>query len=211
MDAFVGVEVDRVERSHGGYLLRISISPTTRSKCCKFAAKRDHFELIVSGYAGAVQYMTQIRLDRTDRRILDVLQTEANLSAAEIGARIGVAPATCWRRITRLEQSGVIKQRVAILDRAAVGLDLMVFAHVKLSTQGRDAIAKFGQAVRRHPEVLECHVMMGDWDFLLRVVTKDVHTYEQFFLDHLSKLPFVQSITSSIALTEVKHTTQLPV
>ena len=154
--------------------------------------------------------MTQIQLDRIDRRILDALQHDATGSAAEIAAKVGVAAATCWRRISRLEETGVIKRRVAILDRAAVGLNVMIFANVKLTTQGRDAITKFDQAVRKHPEVLECYVMMGDWDFLLRIVAKDIHAYEQFFLDHLSKLPNVQSITSSIALTEVKQTTVLP-
>ena len=154
--------------------------------------------------------MAQIQLDRIDRRILDALQHDATASAADIAAKVGVAAATCWRRISRLEEAGVIKRRVAILDRAAVGLNVMIFANVKLTTQGRDAITKFDQAVRKHPEVLECYVMMGEWDFLLRIVAKDIHAYEQFFLDHLSKLPNVQSITSSIALTEVKQTTVLP-
>jgi Lrp/AsnC family transcriptional regulator, cysteine-sensing transcriptional activator len=157
-----------------------------------------------------MKLMSQTGLDRTDRRILDVLQRDATLSAADVAGRVGIAAATCWRRISRLEQAGVIRKRAALLDRNAVGLNVMIFANVKLTTQGRDAIEKFGQAVRKHAEVLECYVMMGDWDFLLRVVAKDIHAYETFFLDHLSKLPFVQSITSSIALTEVKQTTELP-
>jgi len=157
-----------------------------------------------------VKDVVHAELDRVDRRILDALQGDGALSAAEIASRVGVAATTCWRRIHQLEQTGVIKGRVALLDRAALGLNLMIFAHVKLSTQGRDAIARFDQAIRRHPEVLECYTLMGDWDFLLRIVARDIKEYEAFFLDHLSKIPFVQSVTSSIALTVVKETTALP-
>jgi Lrp/AsnC family transcriptional regulator len=149
-------------------------------------------------------------LDSTDRRILGVLQNDGSLSAAEVAAKVDVTATTCWRRITQLESAGVIKQRVALLNRAAVGLNVMIFAHVKLSTQGRDAIAKFDQAIRKHPEVLECYTLMGDWDFLLRIVTKDIKEYEAFFLDHLSKISVVQSVNSSMVLTVIKETTALP-
>ena len=150
------------------------------------------------------------KLDATDRRILEVLQAEGALSAADVAARVNVTATTCWRRITRLEQAGVIKQRVALLNRAAAGLNVMIFAHVKLSTQGRDALAKFDQAIRKYPEVLECYTLMGEWDFLLRIVAKDIREYESFFLDHLSRIPLIQSVNSSMVLTVVKETTVLP-
>jgi Lrp/AsnC family transcriptional regulator len=118
---------------------------------------------------------------------------------------------TCWRRIQALEQSGVIKGRVALLDRAALGLDVTIFAHVKLSSQGRDAIAAFAEAIRERPEVLDCYTTMGEWDFMLRVVTRDIKAYEAFYLDHLSKLPNVQSINSSVTVTVIKETTILPI
>jgi len=149
-------------------------------------------------------------LDPTDRRILGALQDDGSLSAAEVAAKVDVTATTCWRRLTQLESAGVIKQRVALLNRAAVGLNVMIFAHVKLSTQGRDALAKFDQAIRKHPEVLECYTLMGDWDFLLRIVTRDIKEYEAFFLDHLSKIPLVQSVNSSMVLTVIKETTALP-
>ena len=152
----------------------------------------------------------RIKLDPTDRRILEVLQTEGALSAADVAAKVYVTSTTCWRRITRLENAGVIKQRVALLDRAAVGLGVMIFAHVKLSTHGRDALEKFDQAIREYPEVLECYTLMGEWDFLLRIVAKDIQEYESFFLDHLSKIPLIQSVNSSMVLTVVKETTALP-
>jgi Lrp/AsnC family transcriptional regulator len=157
-----------------------------------------------------MKHILQVELDQTDRRILDVLQADGTLSAAEVAAKVNVTSTTCWRRITRLESAGVIKKRVALLDRDAVGLSVMLFAHVKLSTQGRDALAKFDQAIRKYPEVLECYTLMGEWDFLLRIVAKDIKAYETFFLDHLSRIPLVQSVHSSMVLTVVKEVTELP-
>jgi Lrp/AsnC family transcriptional regulator len=152
----------------------------------------------------------QFEMDRTDLRILETLQTHGNLSAADVAERVGITTSTCWRRISALESSGVIRARVAILDREKVGLTVTVFSRVKLATQGRDALAKFEQAVRELPEVLECYTLMGEADFLLRIVTRDIKAYEAFFLDHLSRLPDVQSVTSSIALSVIKETTALP-
>jgi Lrp/AsnC family transcriptional regulator len=151
------------------------------------------------------------RLDKVDRRILDLVQREGALSVAEVASRTGLSTTTCWRRIQALEQSGVIRGRVALLDRAALGLDVTIFAHVKLSTQGRDAIAAFAEAIRERPEVLDCYTTMGEWDFMLRVVTRDIKAYEAFYLDHLSKLPNVQSINSSVTVTVIKETTILPI
>lgn len=154
--------------------------------------------------------MTQRELDRTDLKILDVLQHQGNLSAAEIADKVGLTSTTAWRRISRLEQEGVIKQRVTLLDREAVGLKVTVFAHVRLSSQGGDAVTKFEQAVRKHPEILECFTMLGETDFLLRVVARDLKAYESFFRDHLSRFPGVQVVNSSLALSAIKETTVLP-
>lgn len=151
-----------------------------------------------------------IALDRTDLRLLDALQRDGALSAAQLAERVGVGVTTCWRRVKRLEDAHVIRARVALLDREQVGLGIMLFAHVKLTAHGRDNLGRFEQAIRKHPEVLECYTLMGDWDFLLRIVARDIKAYEAFFLDHLSKIPGVQSVSSSIAMTVVKETTQLP-
>jgi Lrp/AsnC family transcriptional regulator len=159
----------------------------------------------------AVENNQQPAVDRVDRRILDVLQREGALAVADVAARIGISTTTCWRRIQALEQTGVIRGRVAVLDRAALGLDVTIFAHVKLSTQGRDAIAAFAEAIRERPEVLDCYTTMGEWDFMLRIVTRDIKAYEAFYLDHLSKLPYVQSINSSVTVTVIKETTVLPI
>jgi Lrp/AsnC family transcriptional regulator len=154
--------------------------------------------------------MMQSTLDRGDLRILDLLQEHAHLSAAQIAERLSLTTSTCWRRVARLEETGVIKKRVALLDREKVGLSVMVFSHVKVAGHGRDALLKFEQAVRAHPEILECYTMMGETDFLLRIVCRDIKAYEAFFLDHQSRFPGVQSVNSSIALAVIKETTALP-
>jgi Lrp/AsnC family transcriptional regulator len=152
----------------------------------------------------------QIDLDSGDLRILKLLQEHGNLSAAEIAERLSLTASTCWRRVTRLEEQGVIAKRVAILDREKLGLSVMVFSHVKVAGHGRDALLRFEQAVRIHPEILECYTLMGETDFLLRIVCRDIKAYEAFFLDHLSRFPGVQSVNSSITLAVIKETTALP-
>jgi Lrp/AsnC family transcriptional regulator len=151
-----------------------------------------------------------LSLDRLDIRILSVIQEDAALSAADIAEKVGTATATCWRRIQRLEREGVVRSRVALLNRERLGLNLMVFAHVKLANHGRDALTRFEHSVREHPEVLECYTLLGETDFLLRIVTRDIKAYEAFFLDHLSRIPGVQSVSSSIALSIIKETTSIP-
>ena len=151
-----------------------------------------------------------IELDKADLRILEVLQQHGNLSAAEVAEKVDMTTSTCWRRITRLEEAGVIRSRVTLLDREKVGLNVTVFSRVKLSAHGRDSMGRFEQAVREHPEVLECYTLMGDTDFLLRIVVRDIKAYEAFFLDHLTRLPGVESVHSSIALSTIKETTALP-
>jgi Lrp/AsnC family transcriptional regulator len=152
----------------------------------------------------------QSDLDRTDMRILDLLQAHGDLSAAQVAERLSLTASTCWRRITRLEEQGVILKRVALLDREKLGLSVLVFSHVKLAGHGRDALLRFEQAVRKHAEILECYTLMGETDFLLRIVCRDIKAYEAFFLDHLSRFPGVQSVNSSIALAVIKEKSALP-
>ena len=149
-------------------------------------------------------------LDRLDLRLLDVLQRNGALSVAEVASQLKLSTTTCWRRIQQLEQDGVIKARVALLDRNALGLDVTMFAQVKLATTGRDAIAKFEEAIRDRAEVLECYTLTGEWDFLLKIVTRNIKAYEAFYLDYLSRIPYVQSVNSSVAVTVIKESTALP-
>jgi Lrp/AsnC family transcriptional regulator len=155
--------------------------------------------------------MQKIDLDQTDRRILGLLQTKAGINATEIGERIGLSQSACWRRIQRLRDEGVIKDQPAVLDREKVGLSTMVFAHVKLTSHGRSNLTDFAEAVREYPEVLDCYVVLGNVDFLLRIVAEDIKDYERFMYEKLSQLPGVQEVNSSIALSEIKHTTVLPI
>jgi len=142
--------------------------------------------------------------------MLALIQEHGSFSAAEVAERLGMTASTCWRRVSRLEQLGVIRKRVALPDRAKPGLSVTVFSHVKLAGHGRDALLRFERAVREHPEILECYTLMGETDFLLRIVCRDIKAYEAFFLDHLSRFPGVQSVNSSIALAVIKETTALP-
>jgi Lrp/AsnC family transcriptional regulator len=152
----------------------------------------------------------QEQLDATDLQILELLQADASVSAADVATRVGLSQSPCWRRIHRLEQDGYIAARVALLDRKRLGLRVLVFVQVKLVRGARTALAEFEAAVRSFPEVLECHMLMGETDFLLKVVTRDVDSYEKFLRDQLSCLPAVQEVQSSMALTNVKSTTCLP-
>src|SRR3979411_1878996 len=134
----------------------------------------------------------QVELDRSDLRILDLIQEHGDVSAADVAERLGMTASTCWRRMSRLQELGVIRKRVALLDRERVGLNVMVFSRVKLVGHGRDGLLRAEQRWREHPEILECYTMMGETDFLLRIACRDIKAYEAFFLDHLSRFPGVQ-------------------
>lgn len=150
------------------------------------------------------------QLDAYERKILRVLQDDASLSTAAVAEAVGLSASPCWRRIDRLEREGFIKRRVAIVERRKVGLNAQIFAQVKLNAHGRANLDEFAAAIRTFPEVLECHVLMGSVDFMLRVVAADIEAYERFFFEKLSRLPGVQEINSTVALSEIKSTTALP-
>ena len=150
-------------------------------------------------------------LDRYERMILRVLQRDAGLSVAAIAEEVGLSQTPCYRRIDRLERNGIIKARVALVDRTKVGLHAHVFAQVKLNAHGRANLDEFTSAIQGLPEVLECYVLMGTVDFMLRIVARDIQAYERFFFDKLSQLPGIQEINSTVALSEIKATTALPI
>ena len=152
-----------------------------------------------------------IELDHFERKILRELQRDASQTTAEIADKVGLTPSPCWRRIDRLEKEGLIRKRVALLDRRKVGLNAQVFAQVKLNAHGRANLDEFSAAIGGFPEVLEAFVLLGTMDFMLRIVAKDIEAYERFFFERLSKLPGVQEINSTVALSEMKRTTALPV
>ncbi|MFK4875144.1 Lrp/AsnC family transcriptional regulator [Novosphingobium sp. ZW T3_23] len=150
-------------------------------------------------------------LDPYERKILRELQRDASQTTAQIAERVGLSSSPCWRRIDRLEREGYIKRRVALVDRKKVGLDAHVFAQVKLNAHGRANLDEFSAKIREFPEVLDCYVLMGSVDFLIRVVAADIEAYEKFFFEKLSQLPGVQELNSIVALSEIKATTELPI
>ena len=149
-------------------------------------------------------------LDKFDRRILNLLQEDASRSTAEIAELVGMSQSPCWRRIQRLKDEGYITRQVAIVDRRKVGFTAQVFALVKLTMHGRQNLDEFADTIRNYPEVIECHVLMGAFDFLIRVVAADVDAYQAFFFEKLSRLPGVQEVNSVFSLSEIKSTTALP-
>ena len=149
-------------------------------------------------------------LDRYERRILDLLQKDASRSTTDIANEIGLSQAPCWRRIQRLKEDGYIREQVCLLDRRKIGLNAQVFAQVKLTAHGRANLTDFAEAIRQFPEVLDCFVLMGSVDFMLRIVTRDIESYERFFFEKLSQVPGVQEVHSMVALSEIKSTTALP-
>ena len=149
-------------------------------------------------------------LDAIDRRILDRLQENGRVSNVELANAVGISSSPCWRRVRELEKRGVISGYVALVDAAAVGLPVSVFVQVTLERQIEAALETFEAAVRARPEVMECYLMTGDADYLLRVVVSDLPTYEAFLKDHLTRIPGIANIKSSFALNQVKYRTSLP-
>jgi Lrp/AsnC family transcriptional regulator len=150
------------------------------------------------------------QLDSTDGRILNLLQADSTLSTADIADKVGLSQSPCWRRINALMDRGVIRRRVALVDRTKVGLEVMVIVQIKLSSHGHKSLNEFQDRVAQIAEVTQCFLVMGDIDFVLIAVTRDVGHYERLIRNQLSQLPGVHEINSRIVLSEVKNTTELP-
>ena len=152
-------------------------------------------------------------LDRIDRKILAALQQDGRLPNNELAERVGLSPSPCLRRVKALEEAGVIARYVALVDPASVNLPVNIFVNVSLERQVEarlDGFDGFEAAVMARPEVLECYLMTGDADYLLRVVVPDLASYERFLKEHLTRIPGVASIRSSFALKQVRYRTALP-
>ncbi len=155
--------------------------------------------------------MLKNALDEIDCRILAALQENARISNVDLASQVGISPSPCWRRVRDLEQEGVISRYVTLVDPGSVGLPVSVFIQVSLERQVETALEAFESAVLSRPEVMECYLMTGDADYLLRVVVADLAAYERFLMDHLTRVPSVASIKSSFALKQIKYRTALPV
>lgn len=150
------------------------------------------------------------RLDAIDLRILDELQADSNISNVELARRVHLSPSPCLARVRALEASGLLRKYVALLDPQMLGLNLNVFISVSLKQQSREALEAFEAHVCARAEVMECYLMTGDADYLLRVALPDIAALERFILEHISPIPQVEKIRSSFALKQVRYKTALP-
>jgi len=150
------------------------------------------------------------KLDSIDVNILRHLQENAKLTNVELAARVHLSPSPCLARVRALESDGVISRYVTLLNPRALGLNVSVFIQISLEKQSRKALETFENAIRQRTEVMECYLMTGDADYLLRVVVTDIQALERFIVDELTRIPGIASIRSSFALKQVKYDTALP-
>ncbi|MCA1440361.1 Lrp/AsnC family transcriptional regulator [Ensifer sp. IC4062] len=151
-----------------------------------------------------------IELDAIDRRILAALQRNGRLQNVELAREVGLSPSPCLRRVKLLEDAGVIDRYVALLDATKIGMGLTVFARIWLTGQDAKTVDDFTDAVKRLPEVVECHLMAGECDFLLRIVARDLEDYRRFQIEHLTRIRGVQSVKTDIPMQKIKLSTELP-
>jgi len=149
-------------------------------------------------------------IDEIDRRILVLLQSDASLPCSKIASEVGLSQPQCWRRIQQFRRDGWISSVVALLDRTKLGVGCQLFVHIKVSKKDPTSIAEFSRAIRELPEVLECHAILGGFDFMLRVVVPDLEAYQRFHFDKLDQVPHVCEVRCMTSVAQVKYTTSLP-
>ncbi|WP_333967188.1 Lrp/AsnC family transcriptional regulator [Burkholderia orbicola] len=152
-----------------------------------------------------------IKLDAIDRRILRALQQNSNQTNADIAQQAGLSPTPCLRRVHLLEEQGVIDAYVALLNPAAVELRFTAFVRVTLERQDKTTVERFAREMEHAPEVLECHLMAGSHDYLLRVIAKDLDNYQRFQMETLTQIEGVRNIETEIPLKRIKQTVRLPI
>lgn len=151
-----------------------------------------------------------IELDEIDRELLKYLQQDARVTQAELARRVNLSPPGLQKRIRKLEESGVISRYVTLLDREAVGYDMLCFVQVTLQRHEPTAVSNFKTAVRHMSEVLECHHITGEYDYLLKIVVHNRKHLEQFILETLTPVPGMDKVRTSLVLSEIKQTTAVP-
>lgn len=154
--------------------------------------------------------MSKIKLDETDHKILHLLQNNSRMTNSELAETVNLSPSPCIRRVRQLEESGVIQRYVTLLNPAAMGLPISVFVNISLEKQSNENLKVFEETINNYPEVMECYLMTGGADYLLRVVLSDLEDYEHFLRDKLTMIPGVSNIQSSLALKQVHYKTELP-
>jgi len=151
-----------------------------------------------------------MKLSTIDIEILDLLQQDASLTAAEIAERVNLSASPCWRRINRMEKEGVIEKRVALLSSEKLGMDMVVFARISLAKNDEQSLQSFEQRVMQYAEVVECYTVTGSADYFLKIITRDIKHYDKFLRRHLIRMPLVRDVNSNVAVTAIKYSTSLP-
>ena len=151
-----------------------------------------------------------IELTSQDIKILELMQQDCDRSSSEVAEKLNMSQSPAWRRINRLEQQGVIEKKVAILNKKGLGMELVAFTTINLSQAGRKNMEMFEQAIKQLDEVVECYTMTGAWDYMLKVVVKDIRHYEKFVRSRLLEVPMIGEVHSHISVTEIKNSTELP-
>jgi len=155
--------------------------------------------------------MKSIKLDNTDRKILELLQRNSNITNALLAKEIGLSPAPTLERVNKLENGGVIKSYHAVIDPASVGLGVSTFVMVTLKGHNKDNIEKFMNAINKVEEVIECHHITGAGDFILKIICADIAAYQQLMLEKVSNIDVVDSLQSMVILSTMKNSKVLPI
>lgn len=155
--------------------------------------------------------MPRSELDAIDRKILAALQSNGKIPIAELAERVGLSPSPCARRVRLLEEAGIIKGYAVVIDQKRAGLPISAFASVRLERQREEELDRFASAIASWPEVVDCYLMTGQRDYLMRIVAADLEAYERFLKEKLTRLDGVASIETSFALAQVKRSEALPI
>ena len=148
-------------------------------------------------------------LDKMDRKILEILQKDCTVAVAEIGKMVGLSTTPCWRRIQKLEESGIIQRRVALLDSQKIGAGVTVFVSISTSQHTQEWLDKFHETIQKFPEVVEFYRMSGQVDYLLRVVVPDIESYDSFYKRLITQIE-LSNVSSTFAMEQIKFTTEMP-
>ena len=155
--------------------------------------------------------MSKNTLDKIDRKLISALQVDGRMTAQQLADQVGLSASPCARRVRLMEERGVITGYTAVIDQDLVDLPISVFASIKLERQRENELERFNTAISRWPEVVDCYLMTGQRDYLLRIVVRDLHAYDRFLKEKLTRLDGVASIESSFALAQIKRSNRLPI
>jgi Lrp/AsnC family transcriptional regulator len=156
-----------------------------------------------------IRFSGELEMDRLDRKILRLLQEDATLAVADVAKKVGLSTTPCWRRIQKLEEEGVIKRRVAVLDPEKINVRVNVFVSIRTNSHSHEWLRRFSEVIQEFPEVVEFYRMSGDVDYLLRVVVPDIAAYDAFYKRLIAKIE-IRDVSSSFAMEQIKYTTEMP-